>query len=152
MKYSYTGTMTAAKGLIYPLKNIPYKFFVRGGTTAETPPSTAALLAYSDDPIRPLDPVEIKWRPTAGSSRYRSPTDGCYYFNNGTAALTDGLPITAGTIGTGPEGVPDVMGIGFAFAGCDNWQNSLISLTKAYEWRPDIGSGFSSLPPRGVIS
>lgn len=139
LKMMYTGRNDALAGRIGFLENVPRDALLNGGGSGLSP-SVQQLFKYSNKSMRtPLDSVEVKFRPSEGSSSYRTTTnvDSDFCFKMGTKNVTDTVL---------PEGAPsgDCHGIGFIWDGLTDGSSLTFDLLKAIEWRPDMQSGLTA--------
>lgn len=132
LKANYTNSISNAKGLVYPLANIPLSIFYSNAI-----PTIGELMTYAGDAFRPLDPVEVKWRPSLGSTTFRNATDYYYYTQQGA-----NLSVY--------DSAPEVMGIGLVFYNVTSRADFVLEGIKNAEWRPSIFNGLRVPRPVGM--
>jgi len=142
IRYMYTGSTSTARGLIYPLTNIPIEAVVYGGT-GNAPPPINQLQQYATMNCRVTDVGEVVWRPNMEGMTFRADQEGCIN-PSGTSGGTTSLANYTRHTG--------VYGIGFAFTGISSLDDLTFEFYKNVEWRSEPGFGISSVQPRGTES
>lgn len=140
MKATYLGTTSNARGLIYPLTNIPPDLLFRGGA-ANSPPSIAQIISYARESKRCTGTSEVRWRPSGAHLGFRDEYASPFECNTG-----GGATLSADARTTEPSG------IGFAWYGISSANDIQIDMYKAIEWRAEAGSFLSSVKPAGADS
>jgi hypothetical protein len=128
LKLTYIGQQQSCSGSIIPIANIPIELIYRssGGTTPACP-TVAQLVSYAaGKPVRSLDGVEVKWKPssTASATVHRSINEQLF-----NCAPASNMNLQSGAHETGPQG------IGFVVYGALPTQ-FLFEAVKIVEWRP----------------
>lgn len=136
LRTTYTGTTSAARGVIMPLVNIPISALLYGDT-GTNPASISNLSRYSTRQFRAVDTVEVLHRPS---------TSDFLRENIGCISATVGSPPTFAEYSERTN----VLGIGFVFYNVTAMSDYVFNFYKNIEWRPEPFSGFANVVPRGI--
>jgi len=139
MKITYTNTTSGAKGLVFPLTNIPIEAILFGGT-GDLPPTVSQLAQYSTVMARAVDSFEVKWRPSMEAT-FRAEDEGCI---NPSSTSTGNTTLSSYVRHSG------VFGIGFAFDNITAISDYVIDCYKNIEWRPEPNIGMPQQQPTGT--
>lgn len=141
LKVSYIGQQSGCTGTLVPLTNIPLEvmYLAQGRAAGLSAPTVNELMAYAQNkPVRPLDGLEIKWRPqsTQSALTYRTPGETPF-------ACAAGNP-TVGNASheTSPTGIGFIWYNGFA-------DDLLVESVKIIEYRTTPFSGLMAASPKG---
>lgn len=138
MRATYLGTTSNARGLIYPLTNIPADFLLRGGI-GQTPPTVSQVISYARESKRCTGTSEVRWRPSGSTLGFKDEFPGCFDVSSASN------PTLANNVKqTEPSGV------GFAWYGISSANDIQIDFYKAIEWRAEAGTNLSSVRPVGA--
>lgn len=138
MRVTYTGTTSNARGLIYPLVNVPADAIIRGGAST-TPPSPSDLIAYARESKRCVGTNEVRWRPTGSSLGFKDNLPGPIQCNSATAP----------TLNSSVRNEEPVA-IGFVWYNVSSPNDLQVDFYKAIEWRAEPTSLLSSAKPIGA--
>ena len=141
LKVKYIGQQSTCAGALIPLTNVPLELAIlsQGSTAGIIPPTVSELLAYSQHaPVRPLDGIEVKWRPQSAQSAltYRGVGETPFNCGAGNPSLPSSSHETSPT------------GIGFVWYGLAA-TNLLLEAVKIVEYRTTPFSGLMAAEPRG---
>lgn len=142
LEVEYSGTTSGGQGLVGTLTNVPVSALLYGGT-GNTPPSVTMMMQYCNQKTRAVDREIVKWRPKIGDASFRDDINGPIMTANSAGGITS-IPSYSN------DDAPT--GIGFVFYNVTALSDYLITATKNIEWRPEVGSGLSQMPPTGTTS
>jgi hypothetical protein len=140
MRITYKGRMDACSGIYGLLSNIPVASVLGPGGTDPISPNSLFQSAESVERFG-TDPIEIRFTPAEYSSVFRSNSEGLFNYTTGAVTTVTNEATVAGA---------RLMGI--VFDDITSTADIRIEFFQNIEWRPNLGSGFTTHLPRQINS